>query len=94
MALTDDAWLEKAKTRLERDGQRLDEMLTAAGFIVLGGTPLFRLARHDEASAMVGQFARHGIHVRSFGYWPDRLRFGLPGSDEAFRRLAAALDIR
>jgi cobalamin biosynthetic protein CobC len=94
MALTDDAWLEKAKTRLERDGQRLDEMLIAAGFIVLGGTPLFRLARHDEAPAMVGQFARHGIHVRSFGYWPDRLRFGLPGSDEAFRRLAAALDIR
>jgi hypothetical protein len=31
--------------------------------------------------------------VRSFTPQPDRLRFGLPGSEEAFRRVATALGI-
>ncbi len=90
-ALADEAWLRVAAARLERDGRRLDEMLIAAGFALLGGTPLFRLARHDNAAGMVQQLGRRGIHVRAFFLQPDRLRFGLPGGDGDFRRLAAAL---
>jgi cobalamin biosynthetic protein CobC len=52
---------------------------------------LFRLARHPSAALFISRLAQHGIHVRAFAHSPDRLRFGLPGSDEAFRRLAAAL---
>ena len=90
-ALADKAWLAAAAARLERDGKRLDEMLIAAGFTLLGGTPLFRLARHADAAGMVQRLGRHGIHVRSFFLEPDRLRFGLPGNDAAFDRLAAVL---
>lgn len=92
-ALGDTAWLDAAAARLERDGQRLDDLLTAAGFTLLGGTPLFRLARHDDAPGMVQQLGRHGIHVRAFFLQPNRLRFGLPGTDGDFRRLAAALGV-
>jgi cobalamin biosynthetic protein CobC len=90
-ALADNAWLTAAAARLKRDGKRLDEMLIAAGFTLLGGTRLFRLARHDDAAGMVQQLGRHGIHVRTFFLEPDRLRFGLPGNDAAFDRLAAVL---
>jgi len=90
-ALRYDAWLEAAAARLERDGQRLDGLLGAAGFTAVGGTPLFRLARHDDVPGIVERLGRHGIHVRAFADAPDQLRFGLPGDDGAFRRLAAAL---
>jgi cobalamin biosynthesis protein CobC len=90
-ALTDDAWLRDAKKRLEADAKRLDSLLEGAGFTVLGGTLLFRLARHAEAAGQVAALARGGIHVRSFAREPSWLRFGLPGSDAEFSRLATAL---
>lgn len=90
-ALSDEAWLRGAAERLERDGQRLDGLLRAEGFTLLGGTPLFRFTRHDDAPEMVQHLGRQGIHVRAFLLAPDRLRFGLPGSDAAFERLAKAL---
>jgi cobalamin biosynthetic protein CobC len=92
MALDDTAWLEEASVRLVRDGERLDEMLAAAGSILLGGTPLFRLVRHHDAAAIAERLGRHGIHVRTFPRAPDCLRFGLPGNDADFHRVAAALD--
>jgi len=92
-ALADDVWLESAASRLARDCQRLDTILEGAGFTVLGGTPLFRLARHDDVTGMVQQLGRHGIHVRHFFLQPDRLRFGPPGDDEAFQRLERALTL-
>jgi cobalamin biosynthetic protein CobC len=92
-ALSDKDWLSAAAARLERDGKWLDEMLAQAGFTLLGGTPLFRLARHDDAPEMIQQLGRHGIHVRAFFLQPDRLRFGLPGSGADFRRLAVALGV-
>jgi cobalamin biosynthetic protein CobC len=91
IALGDPEWLKKAGGRLARDGERLEEILAAAGFVLLGGTPLFRLARHHDAAAIGEQLGRSGIHVRAFSRAPDRLRFGLPGNDADFRRLAAAL---
>ena len=93
-ALSDDAWLRATATRLEADGKRIDALLSQAGCTVLGGTALFRLARHLEASRLVEALGRHGIHVRSFAREPSWIRFGLPGSDSAFDRLAHALGLQ
>ncbi len=90
-ALADEAWLRTTAARLEHAGRRLDELLTAAGFTPVGATSLFRLVRHDDASAVVGRLGRQGIHVRPFSRQPQWLRFGLPGTDAAFLRLASAL---
>ena len=90
-ALADDAWLKEAAARLTQDGRRLDALLAAADFAPLGGTPLFRLVRHDAAPDIVQRLGRRGIHVRSFAQQPDRLRVGLPGSDADFQRLSQAL---
>jgi cobalamin biosynthetic protein CobC len=87
-ALADDAWLTATAARLERDGRRLDELLAAAGFMPVGATPLFRLVRHDDVPGMVERLGRNGIHVRAFARQPQWLRFGLPGTAEAFDRLA------
>jgi cobalamin biosynthetic protein CobC len=90
-ALSDEAWLKQTASRLAGDARRLDELLKSAGFTPLGGTPLFRLVRHDDAPGMVRQLGRYGIHVRAFSFPSDRLRFGLPGTDADFGRLATAL---
>ena len=92
-ALADTAWLRSTAARLKNDGTQLDTMLAKAGFVLLGGTPLFRLAQHDEAAKLVERLGQQGIHVRAFPHQPCWLRFGLPGSDTAFRRLGAALGI-
>ena len=93
VALNDGAWLRTARDRVVADSARLDDFLREAGFEILGGTVLFRLARHAAASTFVHRLAREGIHVRPFGYAPDRIRFGLPADDEAFWRLAKALGL-
>jgi cobalamin biosynthetic protein CobC len=92
-ALNDGAWLSAARERLVADSARLDGLLRKAGFEIAGGTLLFRLARHPSAAIFVQRLGQQGIHVRSFPAVPDQLRFGLPGNDEAFRRLAAALGV-
>lgn len=91
VALDDDSWLSAATERLIGDRRRLDEILVRAGFTVVGGTPLFCLVEHREASSIADELARHGIHVRRFDAMPTRLRFGLPGNSQEFERLARAL---
>jgi cobalamin biosynthesis protein CobC len=90
-ALGDAAWLAETTARLSSEQQRLDAMLEAAGFAVLGGTPLFRMTRHVEAIKLVERLGHRGIHVRSFPREPQWLRFGLPGDGPAWDRLASAL---
>jgi cobalamin biosynthetic protein CobC len=92
-ALRDGDWLRAARERLVADSARLDGLLRVAGFEPLGGTLLFRLVRHPSAAVFVQRLGQHGIHVRAFADAPEQLRFGLPGNDPAFRRLAAALGI-
>jgi len=92
-ALADDAWLQAAAARLAADARKLDTLLVSAGFTILGGTPLFRLASHPAAHETVEHLARHGIHVRAFGHQPTWVRFGLTRGDEEFRRLSAALQV-
>lgn len=92
-ALTDAAWLAATTIRLDETSRRLDRLLATAGFEILGGTPLFRLARHAEAARMADRLGRHGINVRAFGRQPDWLRFGLPGIEAEWLRLADALGV-
>jgi cobalamin biosynthetic protein CobC len=90
-ALADDRWLRATTDRLTADTARLDVLLERAGFTPIGGTLLFRLARHPEAPRLVEALGRSAIHVRSFAREPTWLRFGLPGNDNEFSRLSRAL---
>jgi cobalamin biosynthesis protein CobC len=92
-ALDDGDWLHMTAARLAQVRHRLDALLLAAGFGIEGGTPLFRLARHAQARRLAHVLGEHGIHVRNFADCPTSLRFGLPANDEAFRRLAGALQV-
>ena len=90
-ALNDTAWMEDARARLKADAVRLDAMLERAGLSVLGGTPLFRLAKSEEAQAVYEKLGRAGILTRPFADNATWLRFGLPGNDTDWSRLEAAL---
>ncbi len=90
-ALADGAWLEATRERLRRDCERLDGLLNGAGLRVAGGTRLFRLAEGPDAPAVFDRLGRAGIFVRRFAYRADRLRFGIPGGEAEWERLAAAL---
>ena len=90
-ALADDAWREAAKARLCTNAARLDRLLQKAGLKVLGGTRLFRLAESAEATDLFNRLGSAGILVRQFDYAPNWLRFGIPGGDNEWERLAAVL---
>ena len=90
-ALADTAWAQATCSSLRQDAQQLDEALTGAGLAVIGGTSLFRLAKTPAADALFHHLGRGGIFVRRFTEQRTWLRFGLPGSDEAWARLRAAL---
>jgi cobalamin biosynthetic protein CobC len=90
-ALTDEKWLDGAVHRLNHRGQRLDALLADNGCTLLGGTPLFRLVRHEAAGRLAEALGGRGILVRRFEYEPSWLRFGLPGSEAAWQRLTDAL---
>lgn len=90
-ALADADWLASMKAALADDCRRLDALLIAAGFELLGGTHLFRLVRHTAAREFADTLGRHGICVRRFAAQPTWLRFGLPGSEPAWARLESAL---
>ena len=91
-ALRDDIWAAQARARLARDAARLDALLTAAGAEIAGGTDLFRLARLPNPGLWHTALARRHIWTRLFPYSKEWLRFGLPGSEAEWARLAKALE--
>lgn len=91
-ALADAAWLQDAAASLAQSAARLDGLLQGAGFTIVGGTTLYRLAAHDAAAAWFERLCACGVLTRRFCERPEWLRFGLPGSDEAWRRLAQVLE--
>ncbi|MBG0811092.1 threonine-phosphate decarboxylase [Methylosinus sp. H3A] len=91
-ALADPAWLAARGAELAADAARLDAHLVAAGFEIVGGVALFRLARHAAADRWFAHLARRGILTRRFGERPDWLRFGLPATPAAQERLERALE--
>lgn len=90
-ALGDLAWQADMRQSLARWAVQLDQILSDAGFEIIGGTSLYRLTSHPSAQSIHRQLASRGIWVRRFEDKPDWLRFGVPGDAAAFERLAAAL---
>ena len=90
-ALADSDWLEKMRARLGQDKARLDALLREAGWRIIGGTRLFRLAAHGRARAAFERLLAAGILARPFADAPNQLRFGVPADENAWERLAAAL---
>ncbi len=90
-ALVDGEWIAATQHRLGEESARLDAALIAAGLKIIGGTMLYRLARHADAEGIFRRLASYGILVRSFPDHPEWLRFGLPGGDGAMARLQRAL---
>jgi len=90
-ALADTAWQTDTRQWLRQSAARLDGLLADAGFDIVGGTDLFRLAASDDAPDIHGRLGRAGIYTRPF---PDKvrwLRFGLPGGEGGWTRLEKAL---
>lgn len=90
-ALRDKAWKEDMRRTSIDVARRLDGLLARAGFEIVGGTALFRLARHPGAEIVRRRLGQAGILVRSFEDRPEWLRFGLPAREVEWRRLDKAL---
>ena len=90
-ALSDFDWQTDTRKRLAAARQRLDDLLHGAGMQVIGGTDLFRLAQSDTAAEIFDRLGRNGLYVRRFPENDRWLRFGLPGLEEQWDRLEAAL---
>ena len=89
-AYADGAWADAARGRLAKAADRLDSLLRRAGFDIVGGAALFRLAAVDDAAARFRRLAERGVLTRPFAYNPCWLRFGLPAPDQ-WTRLETAL---
>lgn len=90
-ALLNRDWQQSTRTRLSRDANRLDELLSSRGLNIEGGTSLYRLAQSSRAASIFEALGRAGIMVRKFDYNPAWLRFGLPGTGNDWERLEIAL---
>lgn len=64
--------------RLEKDAAKLDELMTAKGATVVGGTTLFRLYDVGDAAEWQDRLAQSQIWSRIFPYSTHWLRLGLP----------------
>ena len=90
-AYADAPWQAVMRMCLRRETAALDELLSRAGFAILGGTSLFRLVAHANARDVFRRLAEAGILVRPFADQPHWLRIGLP-SRTSLNRLAARLE--
>ncbi|MFN7223038.1 MAG: threonine-phosphate decarboxylase [Paracoccaceae bacterium] len=90
-ALVDHAWADAMRRQLIVDVQRADTLAFGSGWGLVGGTPLFRLYHCPDAQVAQDQLAKHQIWSRIFPYSRHWLRLGLPGPEEEWTRLAAAL---
>ena len=92
-ALADDEWRDVQRGRLAESAARLREMLTDAGAQLIGGTDLFQLVSHQQASLLFETLGQQGILVRLFDRDQHLLRFGLPENETAWSRLNEALSV-
>jgi cobalamin biosynthesis protein CobC len=90
-ALSDRSWADETRVRLRRDAVRLDGLAQAAGWKLVGGTPLFRLYEAGDGVLAQERLARAQVWSRVFRDRPSWLRLGLPGDETEWQRLAAAL---
>ena len=92
-ALPDRDWRTAMRIRLAREAARLDALLSRAGMVLIGGTRLFRLAAAPDAPERHARLGSNGVLVRRFPEQPQWLRFGIPGDEEAWRRLASCCGV-
>ncbi len=90
-ALSDTQWQSETTQRLKHDAARLDQATTAAGWSLVGGTPLFRTYACADAAAAQQALARAHIWTRIFPYSAHWIRLGLPGNASDWARLETAL---
>lgn len=90
-ALGDADWQATTLARLGQDSARLDALAVAAGWHLVGGTPLFRTYATPDAAAAQEHLARSRIWSRIFPWSPTWMRLGLPGTGGDWARVAAAL---
>jgi cobalamin biosynthetic protein CobC len=91
-AYADPEWAVQTRRRLTENAKRLDTLLRRAGFEIAGGTSLFRLTRAPDAARRFEVLAQAGILTRPFGWDETLIRFGLPGAETDWLRLANALE--
>ena len=89
-ALRDRSWQAETRRRLRADAERLAELLRRCALEPAGGCDLFQWAPTPHAALIHEHLARSGILCRLFDT-PSGLRFGLPGAEQDWQRLEAAL---
>lgn len=78
------------RVRLQRDAQRLRQLLTEHDLTPAGGCDLFQWVPHVRAAQLHEAMARRGILLRLFEQ-PAALRIGLPNNESGWQRLHVAL---
>lgn len=91
LALSDRTWQVAMRERLQGDARRLHTLLQQSGLSPSGSTGLFQYCPTSLAERLHTGLAEQGILTRLFQQ-PNALRFGLPGSEAEWQRLAQALD--
>lgn len=97
LALADRSWQAATAQRLHADSARLaallGERLAGRAGATTVATPLFVWLPTPDAAMLADTLARGGVLLRHFSH-PEApgLRCGLPANEEAWRRLAAALE--
>ena len=89
LALADTAWQAAARRHLQAEGERLHQLLAPHGEVK--ATALFATLTSPHAGELHEYLARRAILTRRFDQQP-LLRFGLPGDETGWQRLAAALN--
>ena len=90
-ALRDRAWRRLAGAARAADAARLDALLAPVADRPLRGTSLYRLLESRRAPDLFVHLGHRGIWVRRFQHDSGLLRFGLPGNETAWKRMADAL---
>lgn len=89
LALADTAWQAAARPQLQAAGERLRHLLAPLGEVK--ATALFATLSSPHSNELFDYLARRAILTRRFDQQP-LLRFGLPGDETGWQRLAAALN--
>lgn len=89
-ALVDVTWQAQAREWLHAHSARLATLLSGHGLAPAAGCAFFQWCCDDRAPAWHRALAKQGILTRLFDT-PRSLRFGIPGDENAWQRLEAAL---
>ena len=89
-ALADHAWQRSSRRHMAAAGRRLTAVIEDTLGVTTTGTDLFRYWEEPRAEEIQERLAREAILIRRF-VDPTALRIGLPGAEQDWGRLQAAL---